>query len=187
MNDQDASLIGGEHTVELTAGRHPNGDLVVEKVLVNPVTLESPSAKSANEKPPETGLQLLKSPLFVRGVARADVIQLDASTRGKFSVAKRSGNLCVRVFSKTDFNQDNSDAIEQALTSALEKLGGDLDVKEARALVYSIHVSCGFNTIEKVLNEILEQRADMAWFYGNVYDPESGEPLNWWQSILAPE
>jgi len=27
----------------------------------------------------------------------------------------------------------------------------------------------------------------LAWLYGNVYDPDSGEPLDWWQPILAPE
>ncbi len=93
----------------------------------------------------------------------------------------------MRVFSKQDFNSPQMEAIEQALTSELEKLGGDLDIKEARALVYSIHVSCGFNVIEGILNDILSSQPDLAWLYGNVYDPDSGEPLDWWQPILAPE
>jgi hypothetical protein len=174
MKENNPPVIGGETTIELIAGRHPNGELVVEKILVNP-------------QPEENSFQLLKSPLFVRGVARTDVIQLKKGTQGQFNIVKHGGNLCVRVFSKQDFNSPQMEAIEQALTSELEKLGGDLDIKEARALVYSIHVSCGFNVIEGILNNILSSLPDMAWLYGNVYDPDSGEPLDWWQPILAPE
>lgn len=171
---QSEALISGEPTIELIAGRHPNGELVVEKVLINPQA-------EANS------FQLLKSPLFVRGIARADVIQALPSPKGAFKVLQHGGNLCLRIFSKEDFSTPRLAALEQGLTSEIEKLGGDLDIKEARALVYSLHVSCGFNAVEKMLDEALSPFEDVAWFYGNVYDPESGEPLNWWQPILAPE
>lgn len=169
-----AAVIGGECSIELIAGHHPNGEIVVEKLLVNPQA-------EANS------FQLLKSPMFVRGIARADVIQQLESPKGGFKILQHGGNLCVRVFSKQDFKLPELAALEQILTSALEKLGGDLDNKDANALVYSIHVSCGFNAIEKVLDDALSPLEDVTWFYGNVYDPESGEPLNWWQSILSPE
>lgn len=171
---QSAALIGSEPTIELIAGRHPNGELVVEKVLVSPQS-------EANS------YQLLKSPVFVRGIARADVIQSLEKSKGAFKVLKHGGNLCLRVFSKDDFSTTALSALEQALTSEIEKLGGDLDIKEPKALVYSIHVSCGFNAVEKILDDALSSYDDVAWFYGNVYDPETGEPLNWWQPILAPE
>ena len=174
MKENNPAVIGGESTIELVAGRHPNGELVVEKILVHPL-------------PEENSFQLLKSPLFVRGIARTDVIQLKKGTHGQFNVVKHGGNLCVRVFSKQDLNLPQFEGIEQSLTSGLEKLGGDLDIKEPRALVYSIHVSCGFDVIEKILNDILSNQTEMTWLYGNVYDPDSGEPLNWWQPILAPE
>jgi hypothetical protein len=172
-NPSDA-VIGGECSIELIAGHHPNGEIVVEKLLVNP-------------QPEADSYQLLKSPMFVRGIARADVIQQLEKPKGGFKILQHGGNLCVRVFSKQDFNVPALAALEQALTLALEKLGGDLDSKETNALVYSIHVSCGFNAIEKELNDALSSVDDVAWFYGNVYDPESGKPLNWWQSILSPE
>ena len=171
---QSAALIGGEPTIELIAGRHPNGELVVEKVLINPQSEEN-------------SYQLLKSPLFVRGIARADVIQSLDKPKGAFKIIKHGGNLCLRVFSKEDFNTTDLSSLEQGLTSEIEKLGGDLDIKEPKALVYSIHVSCGFNVIEKMLDDALSSYEDVAWFYGNVYDPETAEPLNWWQPILAPE
>lgn len=165
----DVTQVGGPLTIELIAGRHPNGEIIAERVLVSP-------------QPQESSFLLLKSPVFVRGIARGDVIQQMDKPAGAFKVLQHAGNLCVRVFSK-----QTNDKIEQTLTSALEKLGGDLDVHEPRALVYSIHVSCGFGIIEQILNDALASHEDCGWVYGNVYDPETNEPLNWWQSILAPE
>jgi hypothetical protein len=166
--------IASEPTIELTAGRHPNGEIIVEKLLVNPQA----EVKS---------YQLLRSPVFVRGIARADVIQQLDTPKGAFKILKHGGNLCLRVFSKEDLSSPQLESLEQQLTSELEKLGGDLDVKESKVLVYSIHVSCGFAAIEKILDETLKAFTDVIWLYGNVYDPENGEPLDWWQSILAPE
>jgi hypothetical protein len=175
MSDKEVTaIIGNEPTIDLIAGRHPNGELVIEKLLVNP-------------QAEVRSFQLLRSPVFVRGIARADVIQQLEKPAGAFKVLRHSGNLCLRIFSKESFETSRLAALEQALTSELEKLGGDLDVKETKVLVYSIHVSCGFSAIEKILSDQLSNYQDVAWFYGNVYDPESGEPLNWWQSILAPD
>ena len=71
--------------------------------------------------------------------------------------------------------------MEQNLTSNLEKLGGSLDLQTERALVYSIHVSIGFQTIEKLFNDACGDNPDTVWYYGNVYDPEDGiTPLEWW-------
>lgn len=170
--DAPAPAIGGEVTIELIAGSHPNGELIVERLLVSP------------QKQQHT-FQLLKSPVFVRGIARGDIIQQQDNPRGAFKILQHSGNLCVRVFSKQDFNTPALLAVEQQLTTALEKLGGDLDVSEQRLRVYSIHVSCGFTAIEEILNQCLGARDDVVWFYGNVYDDATGEPLDWWQSILA--
>ena len=168
------NVIGVENTIELIAGQHPSGEFIVERLLVNP-------QQEANT------YQLLKSPVFVRGIARADVIQQVEQPKGAFKVVQNGGNLCIRLFSKVAFSEPSREALQQSLTTAIEKLGGDLDVREERVLVYSIHVSCGFNEIEKILTEQLAGFEDVVWYYGNVYDPESGEPLNWWQAILKPE
>ncbi len=156
----------------MVAGRHPNGELIVERVLVNSL-------------PDDGTYQLLKSPVFVRGICRADVIKPQDKPKGAFNVVQHSGNLCVRVFSKQGFDNPVMEALAASLSADIEKLGGDLDVQTPRALVYSIHVSCGFDNIEKLLNAALSDREDVAWYYGNVYDPETGEPLNWWQAILS--
>lgn len=172
--NEDLSVIANESTLDLVAGRHPNGELIIEKVLVNPLEEEHK-------------FQLLKSPVFIRGIARGDAIYSKRSSQGQFNVIQRGGNLCIRVFSKSEFDSPQLESLEPQLTSAIEKLGGDLDIKEPKALVYSIHVSCGFSTIEKEIVDVLSVYQDVVWYYGNVYDPQSGEPLDWWQALLAPE
>ena len=172
--NEDLSAIASESTLDLVAGRHPNGELIIEKVLVNPLAEEHK-------------YQLLKSPVFIRGIARGDVVSAKQSSQGQFEVIQRGGNLCIRVFSKGEFSSPQLEPLEPQLTSAIEKLGGDLDIKEPRVLVYSIHVSCGFSAIEKEIGDILSAYQDVVWYYGNVYDQESGEPLDWWQALLAPE
>lgn len=154
--------------VELFAGLDPNGKPFVEKLPVREL---------------DTGeLQLVKSPAFVKGLASGDVIRFLPPT-GEFEIVQHSGNLSVRVFSR-----GNIALLADALTAELEKLGGDLDLETPRMLVYSIHVSCGFNSIETILNRVLERDSESVWMYGNVYDPVDGRtPLNWWQELLKPE
>jgi hypothetical protein len=90
----------------------------------------------------------------------------------------RSGQLCVRVFSR-----DPIAAIEQELTPAVERLGGSLDIASPRALAYSIHVAVGFTEIEQLFAALVP--ADGAtWAYGNVYDAD-GESLDWWEDLLG--
>ena len=124
--------------------------------------------------------QLIRSPAFIKGLAKDDIIKLDASDN-HFEIQQRSGNLCIRVFSKEDIR-----ALHEDLTPEMEKLGAELDLETPRMLVYSIHVSCGFNSIEEVLNRHVGPSS--TWLYGNVYDPADGcTPLNWWLDILKPQ
>lgn len=149
--------------IELYAGIGPNGLPVAERlqVLVN----------DNNE------CQLVRSPAFVKGIAAGDVIKLN-SEDGQFELVRRSGNLAIRVISKQEIGP-----VAEAITPELEKLGGALDSETPRMLVYSIHVSCGFATIEALFNAALDEQS--TWFYGNVYDPADGvTPLNWWLEIL---
>jgi|SRR5690606_3703814 len=152
--------------IELFAGRNEQGQPVVERLPVE-----------VNDK---NECRLVRSPLFVKGLARGDLIKIDRDT-GEFVIRQRSGNLCIRVFCRGDIR-----SLEESLTSSLEKLGGQLDLETPRALVYSIHVSCGFEAIEKALNA--HMTSESAWFYGNVYDAQDGTtPLNWWHEILKPQ
>jgi hypothetical protein len=152
--------------IELFAGQNPHGQPVVERLPVDVTEQDE--------------CRLLQSPLLVKGLARGDLIKLDRGA-GEFTLRQRSGNLCIRVFSRGDIR-----ILDEAITPEMEKLGGQLDLETPRALVYSIHVSCGFEPIEKLLNA--HMTPDSAWFYGNVYDPADGvTPLNWWVDILKPQ
>ena len=154
--------------IELFAGTRPDGQAVVEQLRV--------------KINPDDTATLVNSPAFVQGIARGDTIAKEKDSK-EFALVKRSGNLCIRVYSRT-----STQALADELTPILEKLGGDLDVETERLLVYSIHVSCGFTAIEEALNKALAKFDQAAWVYGNVYDPADGTtPLNWWQEILAPE
>ncbi len=151
--------------IEMFAGLDPSGQPIAEKIQVR-----------ENE---DGSCQLVRSPCFVKGVASGDTIKFLPDTR-EFELVKRSGNLSIRVISRADVAQ-----LAEGLTPAIEKLGGELDAETPRMLVYSIHVSCGFKTIEKLLNDHIDMDEGM-WMYGNVYDPVDGQTLlNWWQDILA--
>ncbi|GAA5315235.1 MAG: hypothetical protein AseanaTS_04390 [Candidatus Pelagadaptatus aseana] len=149
--------------IELFAGIGPDGKPVVERLPVR-----------VNE---DDSCQLVKSPAFIKGIASGDTIKLVPNSQ-EFNLIKRSGNLAIRVISRDDIGP-----IAEQLTPQLEKLGGELDTETPRMLVYSIHVSCGFQDIEKMLNTVASD--SVIWLYGNVYDPQDGQtPLNWWEEIL---
>lgn len=160
-------------TIELFAGTRPDGQPIVEQLPVSEV---------------ESGeFQLVRSPVFAQGVASGDLVRLRPETQ-EVELVRRSGNLSLRVFTKGDIG-----ALADRLVPELEKLGGELDLNNDRMLVFSIHVSCGFEAIEKIMTEALSgdlqgSEPQSTWMYGNVYDPADGTtPLNWWQSILKPE
>jgi len=156
--------------IEIFAGTNPEGEPVVERLQVK-----------VNE---DDSVQLVRSPAFIKGIASGDTIKVDREDPDKpgFELIKRSGNLAVRVFCR-----GSSTELSDKLTPQLEKLGGELDLESPRLLVYSIHVSCGFAEIEKILNSACDG-ANSVWYYGNVYDAVDGQtPLNWWQDLLKPE
>lgn len=156
-------------TVELNllAGIHPNGQPVLEKVRALPQS--------------ENSYRLLQSPLFVTGTACGDLIEMLNNNPGRFRVRERSGQLAVRVLCRDDIG-----TLAEELTPAVEKLDGELDLQTPRALVYSIHVAVGFGEIERVFDEAIAKSKMAQWSYGNVYDPETGAPLNWWETLLNP-
>lgn len=154
--------------IDVLAGMHPDGHPVLEKLR-------------ALTTPDSDRYRLLQSPLFATGVACGDLIELLKNNPGRFRVHERSGQLAVRVLRRSGV-----EALATELTPALEKLDGELDVQSERALVYSIHVAVGFQEIEQVLDRFVGAAGDATWSYGNVYDPASGEPLGWWETLLNP-
>lgn len=154
------------HTVHLFAGIRPDGEPIIEALPALP-----------GDRPDR--FLLLRSPLFVPGLAQGDVVDLDPGRTGQFRIVERSGQLALRVFARTPVA-----TVAESLTPAVELLGGRLELATARALLYAIHVAVGFREIEEVFDKLVP--AGAAWSYGNVYDPATGEPLGWWEPILSP-
>lgn len=154
--------------IELFAGLNANGQPMVERLHVRELD--------------NGNFQLVESPAFAKGLAAGDVVKMLSDTR-EFDLVQRSGNLSIRVFTRSD-----SQALSEALTPELEKLGGELERETPRLLTYAIHVSCGFDLIEAILNRHVGKDGQSMWMYGNVYEPADGvTPLNWWQDLLKPE
>ncbi len=160
--------MSGVSVIEMFAGTRADGSPVAEQLQV--------------VKADDGSFVLLRSPAFIKGLAKGDQISLKEKEKS-FELIKRSGNLCIRIFAREDMEQLCED-----VRPLFEKLGGALDHENDRLLVFSIHVSCGFEAIEKILNDHVGEETESAWVYGNVYDPADGEtPLNWWQDILKPQ
>ena len=92
--------------IELFAGIGANGQPMVEQLQVRELE--------------DGNLQLVQSPAFAKGLAAGDVVKMLPQTR-EFDLVQRSGNLSIRVFSRGDIN-----ALSDAITPELEKLGGEL-------------------------------------------------------------
>jgi hypothetical protein len=148
-------------TLNLFAGYAASGNSVKEEVLVERIS------------PRE--YRILRSPGLIQGVAAGDVIL--AADDGTFKVLSRGQNLSIQMFYAGDI-----EALEKFTMSRLTPLGGRLDGKDSKLLVYTVPVSAGFQAVEKVLNEAVTSYPGAEWYYGNVYDPKDGvTPLNWWR------
>ena len=119
--------------------------------------------------------RLLSSPGFVVGVAAGDEIDL-LGDDGQFRVVRRGGNVAVQLFSKEPV-AGFRDAIAAAVRN---ELGGVLDGGVERGLVFTIPAAVGFAAIEALFDYEVHTRPGTEWMYGNVYDPDTGEPLGWW-------
>jgi hypothetical protein len=149
----------GQEITTILAGCRSDGSPVYEEVVV---TLT------------EGGdFKLLQSPGLALGVAAEDVIRIREDR--SFDVLQRGGNLCVQVYPK------DSD-VEGLLVEQLASLNGRLDGRsEGQLLVFTVPVSVGFVTVERVLSVVVDRFPRTEWYYGNVYDPTDGTtPLNWW-------
>lgn len=172
MNPPSAQDAPAPVTLSLLAGYRPDGEAILERLRVEAI----PDSKTGDE------YRLLTSPGFVRGLASGDRIRHPARNEAGYELLRRSGNLSIRVL-----RRDDLEAVALVLSPEIELLDGTLDLQTPRLLVYSIHVSIGFQTLEILLDRIIGQFPGTLWYYGNVYDPIDGvTPLDWWQEFLAP-
>jgi hypothetical protein len=111
-------------------------------------------------------------------VAAGDEIEL-TDDAGHFRVCRRGGNLAVQVFSVEPVGPFK----EELAAQVSEQLAGRLDGGIARGLVFTIPLTTGFSAIEALFDRFVRGHPGCEWSYGNVYDPETGAPLGWWDSM----
>jgi len=119
--------------------------------------------------------RLLYSPGLVEGVAAGDEIEL-LDEAGTFRIIRRGGNLAVQVFSQEPVQPLRDELADQVR----ERLSGSLDGDIDRGMVFTIPLSTGFAAIEAFFDGFVRTHAGTEWSYGNVYDPDTGRPLGWW-------
>ncbi len=154
------------HIVEVLAGYRPDGQPVIERLEA--YDTENPSQ-----------FRLIKSPAFAPSIAKDDLIKL-ADEAGQYSVIEHGGNLAIRIICKVDEQNWG-----ETLKGELEKIGASIDRETPRMIVASVHVTVGFTLIEQTLDKYATSNSNIIWQYGNVYDPETGNPLNWWQDVQS--
>ncbi len=148
-------------TVSILAGTATTGQSAFEEVLVE---LVGPGRYS-----------LVRSPGLALGLAAGDVFTLEAG--GAYAVQERGGNICIQMFSEAF-----TPLMESEIAQSLQSIGGHLDGRSPRELVFTIALSVGFPRIEAALKSIVRHFPTVEWYYGNVYDPVDGvTPLDWWK------
>jgi hypothetical protein len=124
--------------------------------------------------------RLVASPGLAPGAASGDEVEAACAGGSGYRVVKRSGNLSIQLFLKECSLADRTKIVHE-----IEFIGGWLDgggeAKSGHLLVFTIHVSRGFDTIERAMAKIVAEFPVDKWMYGNVYDTRDGiTPLNWW-------
>ncbi|HBC56204.1 MAG TPA: hypothetical protein DCZ03_03490 [Gammaproteobacteria bacterium] len=151
--------------LRLLAGYQASGEPVYEQIIAQPKL---------------HGLyKLLHSPAVVLGLASGDIIRV--ADDGQHRLVVRSGNLCVQLFSPLEIHK-----IESFIAQRIHSLRGEIDGVLSNELVSTFPFSTGFKNIENFFNEATHLDSDASWNYGNVYNFETGKPLNWWLPGQGP-
>lgn len=128
--------------------------------------------------------QLIRSPLYATEVAAGDVIRLLNDQTGEFEVLEHGGNVCVQFY-LSRLDSDNLRAttlVANALSQEVESLGGRLDGRTAGLVSFTVPVRAGFPAIERIFQGAIAKYPGTQWQYANVYHPQTGEPLRWWDA-----
>jgi hypothetical protein len=127
--------------------------------------------------------QLLRSPLYARHVAAGDVIQVTAPETGEFEVLTRGVNICVHFYlADTDADSASTTSrVVESLAASLGSLGGRIEASTPGLVAATVPATAGFAAIEEVLEQAVRTVPGAQWEYTNVYDPNTGEPMRWWE------
>lgn len=147
--------------IEIYAGLRTDGTEVMEEVVVESVG--------------ENEFLLLQSPGLALGLAAGDIFRISGKKR--FEVVRRGGNVSIQIF-----HREEPHGFVEVASPMIFSLGGRLDGRSEKQVVYTIPVSVGFSAMESTLNALKSRYPSVNWYYGNVYDENDGvTPLNWWE------
>lgn len=119
------------------------------------------------------GYRIASSPGMVEGLAADDVIELAAAEPHGYRLVRRGMNLCIHLFTQAE----QRDRIQTELEFRLRPLGGWLDGKMGSVgLCFTVPSRAGFPEVERAMHEVVGDE----WYFSNVYDPVTNEPLEWW-------
>jgi hypothetical protein len=122
---------------------------------------------------PSGDLRVAASPGMIEGLATDDVIVVDPGSQAGYQLIRRGRNICIHLFP----GEARVSELRPALDAAIHEMHGVLDGTMGNVgLCSTVPVEAGFANIERVMNAI----AGKDWYYSNVYDPITNEPLNWW-------
>lgn len=126
--------------------------------------------------------ELIRSPLYATEVASGDIIRVTNAEKGKFEMLKRGGNVCIQYYLGEDEADDavvTADLANQ-IGVLVKPLGGRIDAITEGLISITIPLTVGFQAIEAVFEVAIEKSIGAQWQLANVYDPISGESLDWW-------
>ncbi len=120
--------------------------------------------------------EVLCPPRFAEGLAVGDLISLDTTPRG-FRTIRHGRNLTIWIFAE---QQDQVVELASRSRAAAKSIDVTVEGTPPRMVIITAALRVGWTTIEASMNSIVDGIDGARWYYGNVYDPETGAPLNWW-------
>ena len=135
------------------------GQQVLEEVLV--------------ERVGDGWFRIASSPGMVEGLAADDVIEPTPDESRGYRLVRRGKNLCIHLFAQAE----QRDRVQAMLEQKLGQLEGWLDgTMGATGLCFTVPLKASFREVEAAMQEVVGEE----WYYSNVYDFATDEPLNWW-------
>jgi hypothetical protein len=123
--------------------------------------------------------RIASSPGMVDGLAANDVIELTPDELCGYRLVRRGQNLCIHLFTQAE----QRDRVQAALEQELGRLGGWLDgTMGAVGLCFTVPVKAGFTAVEAAMRVVVGEE----WYFSNVYDLSTNQPLNWWLESERP-
>ncbi len=125
------------------------------------------------ERLTDGSLRVASSPGMVQGLAADDIIISDSAEPNGYRLMERGANVAVHIFCEPE----SREAIKSNLEITLGRIGGVLDgTMGETGLCFTVPMAAGFQVIEGALSRVVGEE----WAYSNIFDPVTGEPLNWW-------